>query len=83
MVLGKGAIKLPLELVPVLYEGEFNAELIKTLVDGRSQVPGATNIREGVVILSLEPRHVHGLGRAQLKLVSNQFLEKDAARYEE
>lgn len=68
-----------IETVPVLYEGPFDAELIKKLVDGPSTVSGAKNIREGVVVLPLKPRHVPGLGRLQLKIVSNAFLEKDAA----
>ena len=36
------------------------------------------NIREGVVITPLIERHVRGLGRLQLKLVSNAYLEKDS-----
>ena len=63
--------------VPVLYTGKFNLEHIKTLVDGSSQVAGAKNIREGVVIKTDPVRHVRGVGRAQLKIVSFEFLEKD------
>ena len=63
--------------VPVLYTGKFNLEHIKTLVDGPSQVIGAKNIREGLVIKTDPVRHVRGVGRAQLKVVSNAFLEKD------
>jgi hypothetical protein len=64
--------------VPVLYVGPFNLEKIKTLVDGPSLVPGAKHIREGVVIRSVPERHVRGVGRAQLKIVSNAFLAKDS-----
>ena len=39
-------------VVPFLYDGPFDLEEIKTLVDGPSTVPGAKNIREGVVIKS-------------------------------
>lgn len=63
--------------VPRLYKGPFNLEKIKELVDGPSTIKGATNIREGVVIKTLPERHVHGLGRAQLKVVSLEFLAKD------
>jgi RNA ligase/PHA02142 OB-fold domain len=62
--------------VPVLYEGPYNAEVIKKLVDGKSTVPGANHIREGVVVRPVPERYVTGLGRLHLKLVSNAFLEK-------
>lgn len=65
-------------LVPVLYYGPFVPEEILKLVDGPSQVPGATHMREGIVIKSVKERHVRGLGRTQLKLVSNAFLERDS-----
>lgn len=68
-----------LETVPVLYVGPFDAALIHKLVDGPSTVPGAQNIREGVVVRAVNDRREYGLGRVQLKIVSNAFLEKDAA----
>lgn len=64
------------KLVPILYFGVFDETLIKSHVDGSSAVPGAKNIREGVVIRSVPERRVPGVGRAQLKLVSNAYLEK-------
>ena len=63
--------------VPTLYKGPFNLDKIMELVDGPSTIKGAKNMREGVVIKTIPERHVHGLGRAQLKIVSNKFLEKD------
>lgn len=64
---------------PVLYVGPYDLEKIKAeFVDGQSMVSGAKNIREGVVITPLTERHVRGLGRLQLKLVSNEYLEKDS-----
>lgn len=64
--------------VPYIYEGPFDLEKIKTFVDGPSTVDGATHPREGVVIKAEPNRYVHNLGRVQLKLVSNVFLERDA-----
>lgn len=61
---------------PVFYMGPYNAEVVAKYVDGPSTVPGAKNIREGVVIKTVTERSVRGLGRAQLKVVSNKFLEK-------
>lgn len=68
-----------IETVPILFEGPFDAAVFKALADGQSTVSGAKNIREGVVAVPAVPRHVVGLGRLQLKVVSNAFLEKDAA----
>ena len=65
--------------VPVLYQGPYDLEKIKTFVDGPSFVQGAKNIREGVVIKTAVEKHLHGIGRAQMKIVSNKFLEKDNA----
>ena len=64
--------------VPVLYTGPFDWEAIKTLVDGPTTVPGAKGIREGIVIRPLKERHVRGLGRLILKVVSSEFLLKDS-----
>lgn len=56
--------------VPILYSGPFNLEAIKALVDGKSTVPGAENIREGIVIRSRERD-------LRLKIVSNEYLAKE------
>jgi hypothetical protein len=61
----------------VVYEGPYNAEQMKALAEGKSLVNGAKNIREGIVISSVEERIVRGVGRAQLKLKSLKFLEKE------
>lgn len=63
---------------PVLYTGPFDWEVIKQFVDGQTAVPGAKGMREGIVIRPLQERHVRGLGRLILKVVSNSFLEKDS-----
>lgn len=63
--------------VPVLYKGPYNLEKIREFVDGNSTIASAKNIREGVVVKTAIERNVRGLGRAQLKIVSNKYLEKD------
>jgi hypothetical protein len=70
---------MSIEVVPVLHIGPFDSAMVKALADGKSTVPGATNMREGVVIEPLVERRERGLGRVQLKIVSNAFLEKDNA----
>lgn len=65
--------------VPILaYNIPFDLDKIKQMVDGPSTVPGANHAREGVVVTPMVERHVTGLGRLILKLVSNSFLEKDS-----
>lgn len=66
------------EVVPQLYIGPYYDGLLEKFVDGPSFVHGANHIREGVVAKTTTERSVRGLGRAQLKLVSNKFLEKDS-----
>ena len=63
--------------MPVLYIGPWG-ENVMQLADGNSTVPGAKHIREGVVVVAVPERRVPGLGRVQLKIVSNAFLEKDS-----
>lgn len=62
--------------VPLLYQGPYNEELIRSYVDGKTTIFGAKHIREGVVVKAVPERRVQGLGRAQLKIVSNDYLEK-------
>jgi hypothetical protein len=64
--------------VPFLYLGPFTKELLEEKAVGNSLVPGASHIREGVVTKPINERHAKGLGRVQLKLVSNDFLAKDS-----
>jgi hypothetical protein len=62
-------------IVPVLYQGAFDLERIKTFVDGNTTTKGK-HIREGIVIKAVPERVQRGVGRCQLKLVSNVYLEK-------
>jgi len=64
--------------VPLLYQGPYDAAKLKELAEGKSLAPGAKHIREGIVISSTMERQVRGLGRAQLKLKSMAFLEREA-----
>jgi hypothetical protein len=57
--------------VPVIAIGSFDDGILK-LADGKSLVPGANHIREGVVIRKLDD------SGTTLKVVSNAFLEKDS-----
>jgi hypothetical protein len=66
-------------LVPLLngHCKTFSLTEVMALVEGTSAVPGAKHIREGIVISSATERQVRGVGRAQLKLKSMAFMEKE------
>lgn len=63
--------------VPILYRGPYDEEAIRKLVDGKTTLGKSSGIREGIVVKPLTERHVKGLGRAILKLVSNDYLERN------
>ncbi|MHA2063037.1 MAG: RNA ligase family protein [Candidatus Thorarchaeota archaeon] len=64
-----------LPLVPVLFKGPFNAEEIQKLSFGKSAIIGADHHKEGVVVRPLQNRRDHKLGRVQLKVINNEYLE--------
>lgn len=55
----------------------FDFEELKKLADGQSLIENANHMREGIVIKPMKERTCLEIGRVQLKLVSNVFLEKD------
>lgn len=67
--------KLGLEMVPILYEGPWNEDVVVKLRDGKTTLNGE-NIREGVVITPrFEDAHPD-LGRVILKWVSPNYLTR-------
>lgn len=62
--------------VPVLYIGPFDYDKALSLADGNSSLYKKPHCREGVVIRPVIERYERSLGRAQLKLVSNNYLER-------
>ena len=63
--------------VPLLYDGPYCNATIRDYADGIAMVPNYNYIREGCVVKTAEERHSRGIGRTQLKIVSNKFLSKD------
>ena len=68
------------QLAPIVYQGPYDAAKIKELAEGKSIVDGANHIREGLVVSSVVERHVRGVGRAQLKIKSMKFFEKEGGK---
>jgi RNA ligase (TIGR02306 family) len=64
--------------VPELYRGPYAEGLARELADGPSTIPGADHIREGCVVRPLIERTEPEIGRVQLKVVSNLYLERAA-----
>jgi RNA ligase (TIGR02306 family) len=62
--------------VPLVYRGPFDFEELVKRSDGLSLVPGAGNVREGIVVRPIPERRDPMEGRVHLKLVSNSYLEK-------
>lgn len=72
-----GALSLlvaPEHRVPVLQVGRFDPELAAQFAEEQSSI--ASHCREGVVICTQEEKEVRGLGRAQVKIVGNRYLER-------
>lgn len=64
-------------MVPILEEGPFSMAKTIHLSRGKSQVQGADNIREGVVVKPLQERHDPTTGRVILKYISDDYLCKN------
>lgn len=62
---------------PTIYVGPFNLEYAKEAAEQNSSWPGAEQqMSEGVVVRPVVERTCPEIGRVQLKLVSNRYLEK-------
>jgi RNA ligase (TIGR02306 family) len=66
----------PVCRVPVLYVGPFNIEMARKYAEGNSSIPGAPHCREGVVICTVDEQTDVKIGRCQLKIVGNRYLER-------
>lgn len=66
---------------PVIYRGPYDAEKLKALAEGPSMIytdKGSPHLREGIVVRPVKERWSPELmGRVQLKIVSNAYLEGD------
>jgi RNA ligase (TIGR02306 family) len=69
-------LKSKLPLVPTIWTGPYNEQKVRSLVDGPSLIPGANHIREEIVIRPITERWSNKIGRIQLKLISNNYLER-------
>jgi RNA ligase (TIGR02306 family) len=61
---------------PLVYRGPYSIEKMREVCDGKSLVPGADNLREGVVVGPVKERWDARLGRVKVKFVSPAYLER-------
>lgn len=66
-----------LQCVPSLGVHSFNLEKLKTMAEGDSLIAGANHIREGIVVRPIVDRFTYEIGRLQLKIISNAYLERE------
>lgn len=64
--------------VPLLGIVPFDFDVLKNMAEGESLIPGVDHMREGIVIRPIVERQCDAIGRVQLKMVSNSYLEKIA-----
>lgn len=71
-------------MVPVLYRGPYDYELLKKLAEGREEVSGLSlHIREGLVVRPETERKISEIGgRAIAKFVSEAYLTRGGAATE-
>jgi hypothetical protein len=62
--------------VPLIAVCEYDFSLLLSMAEGDTLIEGATHFREGIVIKPLTERWHPKCGRVNLKVVSNQYLER-------
>ena len=62
--------------MPLLFAGPYDESKVPLLAEGPSTVTGAKHVREGCVIRPVNERTDPEIGRVQLKIVSNGYLER-------
>jgi RNA ligase (TIGR02306 family) len=64
------------ETAPVVYRGVYDLEALRKLTNGPSILPGATHIREGIVVRPVSEGYDRRIGRMILKFVGDDYLDK-------
>lgn len=66
--------RLDIPMVPMLYAGPYDAEKVGALAEGKTTLPGADHVREGIVIRPGVERHDMHFGRVIVKLVGQGYM---------
>lgn len=75
--LEKLCIEFSVDMAPVIYRGPYSIDKIREISSGKSLIPGANHIREGVVVRPTKERLNEKIGRTILKYVSDEYLVGD------
>ncbi len=63
--------------VPIIEDGiRFDFDAICQLAEGKTLIPGADHVREGIVVVPVKERYDPTVGRVKLKFVSAGYLER-------
>jgi RNA ligase (TIGR02306 family) len=74
--------RLGLPMVPEVYLGPFSRDRLLAHTQGATMVPGATHMREGVVVRPVMEREESRFGRVVLKSISPDYLtRKEGTEY--
>ena len=65
-----------IQTVPLLGIYPFKLKSLQEMAEGHSLIEGANHIREGVVVRPKDERITNEIGRLQLKLISNTYLDQ-------
>jgi len=72
--------RLGLPLVPLLYRGPWSPDLT-ALANGKTTMPGADHVREGIVIKPVHERFDERVGRVILKLHGEDYLLRKETKH--
>lgn len=72
-VMSKFCLKFEVPVVPILYRGKFDFDIIDKLSDGPSTLD-SSHIREGVVVKTVVEDHDEFIGRKIMKYIGNSYL---------
>lgn len=72
------AVSLGLPVVPTLYRGPWDSALI-SLAEGKTTMPDADHVREGIVVKPVRERFDKRVGRVFLKLAGEGYLLRKSA----
>ena len=74
---------MDLPLIPLLFRGTFNKEVIKSFTIGNTAIgTNPSQLREGCIVKPVKERNNIKIGRAILKSISEEYLlRKDATEF--
>jgi len=63
-------------MVPLVYSGPYDYDVVRSLANGKTTIPGSTDILEGVVVRPVKERDDLFAGRVVFKIISDDYLTR-------